>query len=107
MSQMQGRPERAMAVPGQGVPPAASPLKREIIDLKLALDIQSKAIACLREKLAPVYQNAVAEAQAACDPACDPPMPSLSEVPTGVRDCRYHLLRNTTELEWLLERLEV
>ncbi len=81
----------------------ASPLHREIEELKSALDHQSKTLGSLRERLAPLFRNEVAEKTA----IGNPPEAVMAEMPTRVRDCKSHAMSNTSELQWLLERLEV
>lgn len=97
------RSERAMTVPGPGVVKAASPLQREINELKGSLEGHFKTLEELRNRLRPVFQDVIAPGKS--EPL--PPEQVLSEMPTQVRDCRSISESNTSLVNWLIERLEV
>ena len=102
---MQTQIGRAVSASGSlcpAAPKAASPLQREINDLKACLEIQEKQLLELKERLRPVFQDSPSRPEAAKQDN-EP----VSEVPAMVRDCRFHLNRNTEVVSWLLERIEV
>ena len=101
MQNYTGRSEAPVVAQSQA-PKGASPLHIEIGELKTALEIQTKAVAMLKERLAPLFRNEPAEVNTKPEPE-----KQLAEMPTRVRDCRFHAMSNTSQLEWLLDRLEV
>lgn len=101
MQAIAGRAERPSGGQGLGPPIVASPLQGEINSLKGHLEKQSKIIEELRNKLAVLFvDKPTAKSEGA-------ELVNLSEMPSKVRDCRFHAESNTDKLIWLIENLEV
>lgn len=105
MTNQIGRSERTTvggAIGGPCSTKEASPLQREINDLKATLDHQSKTIEDLTNKLKPLWLDSPAS-----DDSKEAPDPTMSEIPTQVRSCRKLAVTNTELIQWLINRVEV
>lgn len=105
MTNQIGRSERATvgsSLNGPCSTKEASPLQREINDLKSTLDHQSKTIEDLTNKLKPLWLDSPAS-----DDSKEAPDGPMSEMPTQVRDCRNRASTNTNLIQWLINRVEV
>jgi hypothetical protein len=95
------RAERPVGVLAAQAPKVASPLHREINELKDVIQHQRELLDTLKMRLSPLFQERPGTGQD------EKPDEIIAEVPAQVRSCRILVRENTSIVNYLLEQLEV